>query len=79
VLYVSCGGGLGRPAGSRDRAAVRERLARLNVPVTMAADIPEAFERLAERRSPCACSTSARAARPSPPFASFAPSIPILS
>ncbi len=50
VLYVSCGGGLGRPAGSRDRAAVRERLARLNVPVAMAADIPEAFERLAERR-----------------------------
>jgi DNA-binding NtrC family response regulator len=50
VLYVSCGGGLGRPAGSRDRAAVRERLARLNMPVTMAADIPEAFERLAEHR-----------------------------
>jgi DNA-binding NtrC family response regulator len=50
ILYVSSGGGLGRPAGSRDRAAVRERLARLDVPVAMAADIPEAFERLAERR-----------------------------
>jgi DNA-binding NtrC family response regulator len=50
VLYVSCGGGLGRPAGSRDRAAVRERLARLDVGVDMAADIPEAFGKLAERR-----------------------------
>lgn len=50
LLYVSCGGGLGRPAGSRDRAAVRERLTRLNVSVDMAADIPEAFARLAERR-----------------------------
>ena len=50
LLYVSCGGGLGRPAGSRDRAAVRDRLTRLNVGVDMAADIPEAFARLAERR-----------------------------
>ena len=50
VLYVSCGGGGGRPAGSRDRVAVRERLARLAVPVTLAVDIPQAFERLAERR-----------------------------
>lgn len=50
LLYVSCGGGAGRPAGSRDRAVVRERLTRLNVGVDMAADIPEAFARLAERR-----------------------------
>src|SRR5688572_23419376 len=50
LLYVSGGGGAGRPAGSRDRAVVRERLARLNVGVDMAADIPEAFARLAERR-----------------------------
>ncbi len=50
VLYVSCGGGLGRPAGPRDRAVIRERLAGLNLPVTIARDIPEAFERLAERR-----------------------------
>ena len=50
VLYVSCGGGVGRPAGSRDRATVRERLARMSLPVTLAADIPQAFERLAERR-----------------------------
>jgi two-component system nitrogen regulation response regulator NtrX len=50
VLYVSCGGGIGRPGGNRDRAAVRDRLARLDVGVDMAADIPSAFERLAERR-----------------------------
>ena len=50
VLYVSCGGGLGRPAGNRDRAGVRDRLARMDVAVDMAADIPSAFARLAERR-----------------------------
>src|SRR5262245_20758601 len=50
VLYVSCGGGVGRPSGNRDRAAVRDRLTRMDVGVDMAHDIPSAFERLAERR-----------------------------